>query len=414
MVAAQQPSAVSHRFVIQSLVIVTQLAPVAGGMTDEITQRRLIAPLKGGERTGRCDDLAERKLLRRTLGKLHTGAASFLFPRESETAFSREESAWREGFLQGAFLLQATLGTRTLGCEYELAVPIIGAGGGQDVQETIANILNQNGIRACSRSYSHSPVPPNCDIVVEQDGSIVGEQRYQGVRWAQVEVKTRILNGMADWEQVVPKTLDILRYCGGRITPSCGHHIHLGFPEFKDDPPVVRSLFNLIQRYENCLLGLVAPSRRGNNYCRPLPPATKYLHGANSRRTIKQRLSRMDRYYGLNLVHIWEDAPRIELRYGSGTLETDKSRHWARLCCRLVDHACQRTCQAAPASLPNDRKSLERMLVSTGLKKNTRIYSVVCPELRETGKFMLRRWKHFNGDISLRKFDAELKAGISR
>jgi len=311
-------------------------------------------------------------------------------------------------------MLQATLSTRTLGCEYELAVPIIGAGGGTEVQETIANILNQNGIRACSRNYSHAPVPNNIDIVVEQDGSIVGEQRFQGVRWAQVEVKTRILNGLADWEQIVPKTLDILRYCGGRITPSCGHHIHLGFTEFKDDPTQVRSLWNLIHRFEQVIYGLVAPSRRGNQYCRPLPPAAKHLHGANSRRTIKNRLSRFDRYFGLNLVHIWDDVPRIELRYGSGTLETDKARHWAQFCSRLVDHACLRTCQAAPASLSNDRKGLERMLVSIGLKVNSKVYSVVAPELRETGKFTLKRWKNFNGDISLRKFDVEQKAEISR
>jgi hypothetical protein len=54
------------------------------------------------------------------------------------------------------------------------------------------------------------------------------------------------------------------------------------------------------------------------------------------------------------------------------------------------------------------------MLVSIGLKVNSKVYSVVSPELRETGRFMLRRWKHFNGDVSLRKFDADQKAGISR
>jgi hypothetical protein len=295
------------------------------------------------------------------------------------------------------------LSTRTLGCEYECCVPIIGAGGGPDVQETIANILNQNGIRACSRTYSHSPVPTNCDIVVEQDGSIIGEQRFHGVRWAQVEVKTRILQGMADWETVVPKTLDIIRYCGGRVTPSCGHHLHIGLPEFKNDPTQVRSLWNLIHRFESVIYGLVAPSRRGNNFCRPLPPATKFLHGANSLRTIKQRLSQFDRYYGLNLTHLWEDSPRVELRYGSGTLESDKARHWARFCTRLVDHAVTRTCQASPSPLENTRKSLERMLVSIGLKVNSKVYATVAPELRETGRFVLKRWKQFNGPISLAK-----------
>jgi hypothetical protein len=263
--------------------------------------------------------------------------------------------------------------------------------------------LSQNGIRACSRGYSHAPVPTNCDVVVEQDSSIVGESRYQGVRWAQVEVKTRILHGMADWEQVVPKTLEILRYCGGRITPSCGHHLHIGFPELKDDTTNVRSLWNLIHRFEPVIFGLVAPSRRGNNYCRPLPPVSKYLHGANSVRTIKQRLSHFNRYHGLNLTHLFSDSPRIEMRYSHSTLDPAKARHWARLCTRLVDHAVTRTCQAAPAPLPNDRKSLERLLVTVGLKANSKVYNQIQPELRETGRWVLKRWKQFNGPISLTK-----------
>src|SRR4051812_19524994 len=103
--------------------------------------------------------------------------------------------------------------TRKLGCEFEMAVPTIGSGDGHAVQETIARILTANGVRACSRPYQHNPVPANCDICVESDASITGESRYEGVRWAAVEVKTRILNGIADWEAVVPQTLDILRYC---------------------------------------------------------------------------------------------------------------------------------------------------------------------------------------------------------
>lgn len=284
-----------------------------------------------------------------------------------------------------------------------MAVPIMGAGGGPDVQETIAGILSRNGIRACARSYSHAPVPAHCDVAVENDGSIVGEQRFQGVRWAQVEVKTRILNGMSDWELVVPKTLEILNYCGGRITASCGYHVHIGFPEFRHDPTIVRSLYNLVHRYEQVLLGLVAPSRRNNSYCRPLPPASKFLHGVNTRLRIRRRLASLDRYHGLNLTHLWGDSPRIEIRYGSGTLEAEKARHWTRLCGRLLDHSVTRACKAAPAPLLNDRKGIERLLVSIGLKVNSKVYSQVDPELRNTGRFLLARWKHFNGKVSMRE-----------
>ena len=165
--------------------------------------------------------------------------------------------------------------TRRLGVEYEMAVPVIGGGGDREVQQTIADILNANGVRACWRGYSREPVPDGCDVMVERDGSITGETRFNGVRWAQIAVKTRILNGIDDWEAVVPKTLEILSYCGARVTPSCGHHVHLSFPEWLSDPTRVRSLWNVFHRFDQVIFGLLAPSRRGNMYCRPMRSASK-------------------------------------------------------------------------------------------------------------------------------------------
>jgi hypothetical protein len=131
-----------------------------------------------------------------------------------------------------------------------------------------------------------------------------------------------------------------------------------------------------------------------------MPSATKVLHGANSIRTLKERLRRYDRYQSLNLVHLFEDAPHIELRHHHGTLDANKARMWLRLSLALVQHAVTRSCHAAPASLPNDRKSLEALLITCGLKVNTRVYSSVSPELRETGKYLLKTWKKFNNPAS--------------
>lgn len=285
--------------------------------------------------------------------------------------------------------------TRTIGAEYEMTVPLTGTGGGMAVQQTLASVLSANGVRAVARQYCHEPLPPEADVAVEADASVQGEGRYQGIRWMPVEVKTRILT-YDEWERLVPKTLDICRYMGARVNTTCGHHLHLGFPEFKQDPTNVRSLWNLFHRYDNVLYGLVAPSRRHSHFCRPMPPASKILHGANSLRTIRQRLSNYDRYCGLNLTHLWGDQPRVELRHRDSTLDPDKARHWLRLCLRLMDHAVIRNCQAAAFPLPDDRKSLERLFVGVGLKVNSKVYATVSDELRETGKHMLRRWKAFH------------------
>lgn len=305
--------------------------------------------------------------------------------------------------------------TRTIGAEYEMVIARVGSGDGMDVQRTLAEVLSANGVRAIARPYSHAPVPNNADVAVEFDNSVRGESRYQGIHWFPVEIKTRILNGIDDWETVVPPMLDICRYMGARVNASAGHHLHLGFGEIKDDVRHVRSLWNLFHRYNDVIFGLVAPSRRHSTFCRPMPSSTKILHGANSIRTLRRRLANYDRYSSLNLTHLFDgDAARIELRHRDSTLEADKARHWLRFCMRLVDHAVTRSCQAAAVPVENNRKGLERLLIGVGLKVNSKVYSTVSPELRQTGKHMLRRWKQFNGNISLRKFDADLKAGISR
>lgn len=313
-------------------------------------------------------------------------------------------SAWRFPN-RSLCLLSAELDrTRTIGVEHEFSLPVVSrTSSAMDAQHAIAEVLTANGIRAIARGYSHAPVPEHIDIAVETDSSVQGESRYAGVRWMPIEIKSRILHGIDDWESIMPKTLEICRYLGGRCTPSAGHHVHLGFGEFKQDPSVVRSLWNLFHRYDNLLFGLQPPSRRDNTYCAPMPSATKLLHGANSLRTIKQRLSHYGRYQALNLVHLFNDSPHIELRHAASTLDAAKARHWLRIAMRLVGHSVVRNCQAAPASLPNDRQTLDRFLVTIGLKVNSKVYASVSPELRETGRWTIRRWKSLNEPISLRK-----------
>ncbi|HEX2973114.1 MAG TPA: amidoligase family protein [Tepidisphaeraceae bacterium] len=297
--------------------------------------------------------------------------------------------------------------TRRIGCEYEMTVPLVGTGSGRDVQETLARVLTANGIRAIARGYDHSLLPNGVDVAVEYDSSVQGESRWAGVQWYPVEIKTRILNGIDDWEQVVPKMLEICRYMGARVNTSTGHHIHLAFDEVNEQPRTVRSLWNVFHRFEPVIFGLVAPSRRQNSYCRPLPAnGSKLLHGANSIRALRRKLDAFDRYYGLNLTHLFDSAPRLELRYHQGTLNVTTARMWLRLCLSLVQHSVVRNAQAAAVQANNDRRGIEALMTVIGLKVNTKVYSVVTQELRECGRFMLKRWKGFNGNCSLRETKA--------
>lgn len=288
--------------------------------------------------------------------------------------------------------------SRRIGIEIEMAVPLIGGGQAQDLRTTMASILNANGLKAIARNYSHSPVPDGYDVGVEYDGSIRGETVYQGIEWVQVEVKTRILNGTDDFNQIVKKLCHLCRYLGARQNASTSVHLHIEFKEAKDDPANIRSFFNLAHRFESVIFGLVAPSRRNNSYCKRFPSPPKLFHNCRSLEDYRVVLERggLDRYCAFNLGHLFGDGPRIEFRHHQGSLEFDKICYWRNLCLRLIDHSIQRNCKASPLQLPNDKASLKRMLVTLGLKPNTRVFSKVEPELRDTGRFLLRRWKQLN------------------
>ena len=286
--------------------------------------------------------------------------------------------------------------TRRIGAEFEFTIPRIGSGSGTDVQRSIAECLSANGVRAIARSYQSTPVPVGCDVAVEYDGSVRGESRYSGIHWHSIEVKSRILNGIDDWERVIPQTLAICSYMGARVNRSCGHHVHVDFPEARERPTVIRSLYNVIHRFEPVIYSLVAPSRRSNGYAQPMPDRTRLLHGCRSLRCFQRALSHWDRRCGLNLTHVFEEEPRVEFRYHHGTLCVEKARHWRNLVLRLVDHATTRSCQAARQQVAPDRQGLDAFRYTIGLRSNQGIYSKVDADLRQTSKYLLRRWKEFN------------------
>lgn len=292
---------------------------------------------------------------------------------------------------------------RRIGAEFEMTVPLVGTGTGRDVQATLAAVLSANGVRAICRGYDSSPLPPGVDVAVEYDSSISGESRWAGITWMPIECKTRIIDGLADYDNLVPRLLEICRYMGARVNASTGHHLHLAFEEVKQNPRVVRSLHNAWHRFQAPIFGLVAPSRRHSTYCRPLPPGSaKLLHGCRTALCFQAALRGASRYDALNLTHLWDQHPRLEVRLHQGTLCPKKARAWLAFCLQCVQHAVTRNCQATETPVPNDRAGVEKLLVTAGYKVNSRVYAQVCPELRACGRFMLRRWKSFNGNIALR------------
>jgi hypothetical protein len=282
---------------------------------------------------------------------------------------------------------------RLLGVEHEFSAVCVGNGTGIDVQRSIAEVLSANGISSIARGYDHSPFSQ--DIAVEYDSSVHGTSEWRGVRHFPIELKTRPLT-YTDYERIVPNAMRIATYMGGRANHTCGYHVHVGLPEFKHNPRVARSLYNAAHRYQNVILACQPPSRRDNSYCRALPSAGRLLHGANNRRALRSKLSQFDRFYWLNLTNLWADEPHVEFRVFAGTLDPIRAAMTVRFCLQLVQHGVTRNCQGVEEPLPNNRKGIEALLIGCGFKVNTKVYSKVSAELRETGRWLLKRWKHWN------------------
>jgi len=293
--------------------------------------------------------------------------------------------------------LVASVTERRLGIELEVAVPIVGRGETRDVQALLADILTHEGIPAIARPYSHEPLPEGRQVAVEHDCSLRGEAIYQGIQWAQIEIKTRPLT-YREAEQLLPPVLEIVNYLGARITKSCGFHVHHDFPEVVEQPWVLRNLMHLWWRYHPVSYGLVAPSRRDNSYCRtPTSDEATRFDKCKTYEQVCKCLAQCDRHSGLNVTNLARGGRMtVEWRVHAGTTDWQKVSAWLLATQRWVEHAVARSCQFHQQPITNTRAGLNSLLIVTGLKPNSRIYSKVDREIRQAGRYLLKRWKHFN------------------
>lgn len=305
--------------------------------------------------------------------------------------------------------MEATINRqRKMGIEIECVLPIIGRGSNEDVQALLAEVLTNHGVRACSRGYTQRSVPRDCQLAIEHDTSIRDECRYRGLSWSKIEAKTAPML-WEEVERILPQALDIIRYCGARTNASCGLHVHHHLPEVKSRPQVAKSLQHLWWRFHPVMFGLVAPSRKTNMYCRPpRPEEAKSLDSCNTYPSLCGKLARADRYCGLNLINLTnQNRMTVEWRIHGGTTDFAKIKAWILATQRWVEHAVNRSCHYKPQPMGNTQAGLNSLLVTTGLKTNSRIYNKIDKDVRDAGKFLLRRWKHFNSSAD---FKAAVKA----
>lgn len=288
---------------------------------------------------------------------------------------------------------------RKIGIEVEFVLPIVGNGSNIDVQRLVATVLSREGLPSVAREYSHAPVPEFTFFCIEHDGSLRDEQRFQGIRWAHLELKTAPMT-WGELERILPKALEIVSYLGARCNPSTGFHVHHHLPEIIERPQISKSLQHFWWAYHKILYGMIAPSRLQSQYCQPPRHNAKSLFdNVRTYADFCTRLRTQDRYNGLNLLNLAvRDRMTVEWRIHNGTISFEKIKGWVLATQRFTEHAINRNVQLRDDPIPNSRAGLNSLLIATGLKPNSRIYNKVEKDLRQVGKWCLRRWRHFNRD----------------
>lgn len=174
---------------------------------------------------------------------------------------------------------------------------------------------------------------------IKQDCSIQGENGF--------EVVSPILRGNEGLAQL-KIVMDTLIANGARVNKSTGVHVHFGVGDW--GLPQFRNLFARYVKYEQAIDSFMPPSRRNNNYCRPLTTIGGAIQniGMNgvgiknvveakwhSWKNVKNLTQYSDyfgrsRYFKLNLQSFWSHGT-IEFRQHSGSFEFGKVCRWIEL-----------------------------------------------------------------------------------
>ncbi len=184
----------------------------------------------------------------------------------------------------------------------------------------VCQALHAAGIAAHMDVYNH--VDSATSWKVTTDGSVHGGG----------ELVSPILQGDAGFEQI-RKVGEALDAAGASVNKATGLHVHHDARDLSLDE--IKRIFSWVVANQNVMDGLVAPSRRGNTYCRHLNEmdAARLAQVADAR-----NLCSMDRYRNLN-VAAYARHGTLEFRQHQGTVNATKMVAWVKLTGSIIEQA---------------------------------------------------------------------------
>lgn len=212
--------------------------------------------------------------------------------------------------------------------------------------DAIARELYELGITAAPyRLNYHAIVTDNSKWKLERDGSV--SSGNQGG-----ELVSPILKDTPETWRQIEIICRVAKRHGASVNQSCGGHVHIGMHKLDTARQRWRRFFKMVENYEECFYRIAGGDlgrirRNAEHY------ATSFSHRAamaneiaftmdndEDVRNVAQRISDMNRYYGLNLKNIATNrAPTIEFRYFNGSLNPKQIQANIKLAAGIINAA---------------------------------------------------------------------------
>lgn len=225
--------------------------------------------------------------------------------------------------------------------------------------------LTEAGLPARSEGYNHET---RDHFKVVPDGSIRGADPF--------EIVTPKLFG-ADGFAKLRTLCRVVRRLGGDANASTGLHVHVDAWNCRIHD--ARRLLALWHRIQPVVLMLVPPSRRSNQFCKPV--TAELVRAVDAMRSIAE-LRRIDRYWDLNLS-AYAKHGTFEFRLHPGTFNADKVVSWCVFV--LLVTAAARS-GVDPGSVP---QTWDGVAQAIGLSSGTSV-------VRQAHRYLTQRYAYFS------------------
>lgn len=283
-----------------------------------------------------------------------------------------------------------------------------------NVQGTIVKSMRSFGVEIETQYHRDKDIP-KAYIRLPMEMGIGTDSSISGMG---TELRSPPMGGSVA-EEIVINTCKVLRELKFSVDTSCGFHVHLDVSDLNttDNHSAfvkVRDLWLFHIAFEDVIMSILPPSRRGTRYCQTLRSAysIREIFNSNSMRDLEKIWYRMDdlrqierakgehrhesRYRGINMHTLFSNC-HVEIRYHTGTINAHKILEWVNLHATIIDHVFE---------VGFDMGWIEMMANSTDLHHKTNEFFNYLKMPSEREAYLLARQESFRSKVKVENSQA--------